>query len=287
MKTTISFWGLTAALLASASLAAAANPPDFYTFCMEMGVPGVKPRPVPEQAATLREAGFDGAGYVNWLDEHLEGNLQALDAAGLKLFLLQAGINVDPKAAEPYDKRLPDVIRRLKGRPVTVAVSTSGLKRGDPAGEEVAIRSLRELGDVAASVGLRISLYNHVNTWAESVPNNIELVRKVDHPKVGYNFNLCHWVKVEGDKDPRPLLRKNADKLFVVTICGSQIGAPAWTNGLIQPLDKGDFDNRALLATLAEIGYRGPVGLMCYGVPGDLGEHLARSMRVWKSWFTK
>ena len=55
-----------------------------------------------------------------------------------------------------------------------------------------------------------------------------------------------------------------------------------WTNGLIQPLDQGDFDNRQLLATLREIGYRGPIGLMCYGIPGDARDHLARSMAAWK-----
>jgi sugar phosphate isomerase/epimerase len=92
---------------------------------------------------------------------------------------------------------------------------------------------------------------------------------------------------VDGAKDYRPLLRDNALKLFCVTISGAQVGAAAWTNGLIQPLDKGDFDNRALLATLDEIGYRGPVGLMCFGVPGDARENLMRSMKVWKSWFAK
>ena len=67
-------------------------------------------------------------------------------------------------------------------------------------------------------------------------------------------------------------------------MCGAQIGANAWTNGLIQPLDQGDFDNRALLATLREIGYQGPVGIMCFGLPGDAREYLQRSMKTWKSW---
>ncbi len=44
------------------------------------------------------------------------------------------------------------------------------------------------------------------------------------------------------------------------------------------------FDNPKLLATLREIGYRGPVGLMCYGIPGDAREHLERSIKVWHSW---
>ena len=37
-------------------------------------------------------------------------------------------------------------------------------------------------------------------------------------------------------------------------------------------------------ALLHEIGSRGPIGLMCFGVPGDARDHLARSMRVCRSW---
>jgi sugar phosphate isomerase/epimerase len=89
---------------------------------------------------------------------------------------------------------------------------------------------------------------------------------------------------VHGDLDYRPLLRANAGKIFCVTICGAQIGAKTWSNGLIRPLDEGNFDNRQLLAVLRETGYRGPVGLMCYGVPGKAEDHLPRSLKVLKSW---
>jgi sugar phosphate isomerase/epimerase len=112
----------------------------------------------------------------------------------------------------------------------------------------------------------------------------LKIVNKVDHPQVGTNFNLCHWLMVDGNQDYRPLLRENAAKIFAVTINGAQIGSRTWTNGLIQPLDRGDFDNRQLLATLREIGYRGPIGQMCYGIPGDAREHLERSMKVWRTW---
>ena len=72
----------------------------------------------------------------------------------------------------------------------------------------------------------------------------IDVVRQVHPPqKVGFNFNLCHYLKVDaGDKDYRPWLRENAQKLFVVTINGATMGAKAWTNGLIRPLDEGDFN---------------------------------------------
>jgi hypothetical protein len=35
---------------------------------------------------------------------------------------------------------------------------------------------------------------------------------------------------------------------------------------------------------LGEIGYQGPVGVMCYGIPGDAREYLLRSLKTLKTW---
>lgn len=258
--------------------------PKVYAYCVEFGVPGLTPRPPADIARVLHEVGFDGGGYPVLTGPALAETLRAADDAGLQVYLLQTAVQVGPKATAPYDPAVLPAIRSLKGRPVTVVVTVEGLKPGDPAGMEPAVKAFREMGEAAAEAGVRISAYNHLNSWNESIPVNIELVKKVNHPNVGYNFNVCHWLKVEGNKDYRPLLRANADKLFCVTICGAQIGAEAWINGLIQPLDKGDFDNRAVLTTLKEIGYKGPVGVMCYGISGDTREYLQRSMKKWKEW---
>ncbi|MBI5687225.1 MAG: TIM barrel protein [Verrucomicrobia bacterium] len=264
-----------------------ADAPRFYAYCVEVGVKGVTPRPLAEQAKLLREFGYDGTGLALPLGDELESNLKLLDDASLQVFMFWASVNVNPAKGDACDPKLLATIRKLKGRPATVSVLLGGLKPGDPQGMEPAVKRLRELGDAAAVAGVRISIYNHVNNWTESLPFIVEVVKKTGHPRVGFNFNLCHWLKVDGDKDYRPLLRENAAKLFCVTINGAQRGAATWTHGLIQSLDKGDFDNRALLATLREIGYGGPVGLMCYGVPDDARDHLARSMKIWRSWFAK
>ena len=131
---------------------------------------------------------------------------------------------------------------------------------------------------------LRISIYHHVGDWTESLLHALEVAQKVNHPRVGVNFNLCHWLKVDGDKDYRPVLRENGKRIFAVTINGAECRAQEWTNGLIQPLDRGDFDNRELLNILQQAGYDGPIGLMCYGIVDDTRDHLQRSMRIWKSW---
>ena len=36
------------------------------------------------------------------------------------------------------------------------------------------------------------------------------------------------------------------------------------------------------LKTLKELGYKGPIGLQCYGIGGDAREHLAGSMAAWR-----
>lgn len=255
--------------------------PKLYAFCVD--APAVKNPSIPEQARMLRELGFDGVAYSLWLDGSLEKNLQALDDAGLELCMLETPINVNPDKP-PYDPGLQEAIGKLRGRPTTISVRLVGLPPGDPRGEEPAVEILRRLGDLAAKSGLRISIYNHVGNWTESVFFALKIVDKVNHPNVGVNFNLCHWLKVDGDKDYRPLLRQHASKIFAVTINGAKLGSTTWTDGLIQPLDQGDFDNRQLLDTLRRIGYRGPIGLMCYGIPGDSREHLQRSMKVWRGW---
>ena len=264
--------------------------PKLYPFCME--VSDTKRRTLVQEAHMLRELGFDGVGYLLWLDnpdvpvrklgEDLESNLRTLDEAGLPVLDLGASVNVDPNA-RPYDPRLVEAIRKLKGRPLTISVMLTGLPPGDERGTKPAVKNLRQLGDLAAKSGLRISIYHHKGHWTESFIHTLRVVERVHHPCVGANFNLCHWLAVDGDKDYRPHLRDGVEKIFIVTICGAKVGSKT-PSGLIQPLDRGDFDNRELLATLREIGYRGPIGLQCFMIPGDAREHLQRSMNVWKAW---
>lgn len=267
--------------LPPASPAAGAWAPEFYGFCIETHDAGK--RALPEQAQLLRELGFAGAGYPLWLGDELDKNLRVLDDAGMKVYLLYTSVKVNPQE-RAFDPRVLDSLRKLKGRPVTICVLLGGLPPGDPRGTEPAVKILRQLGDAAAESGLRISIYHHTGDWTESLLHTLQVVKQTAHPQVGANFNLCHWLMVNGDKDYRPVVREHAARIFAVTINGAQVGSKTWTNGLIQPLDQGNFDNRQFLATLREAGYRGPVGLMCYGIPGDAREHLVRSMKTWKAW---
>ena len=257
------------------------GPPKLYGFCMEL--PAVANPLIADQAKLLKQLGFDGVGYALWLGETMDQNLRALDEQDQTLYLVYMTVNLDGEKPA-FDPRVPEALAKLKGRPVTVSVLFRGFPPGDSRGMDRGVKILRELGNLAARSDLKISIYHHTNDWTESLLFALQVVKRVDHAQVGVNFNLCHWLKVDGDKDYRRVLRRNAEHIFAVTINGAQVDAEAWTGGLIQPLDRGDFDNRALLGLLQEIAYDGPIGLMCYGIPDNTPEHLERSMRVWKSW---
>ena len=270
------------AALAPQQVEAGPPPPKVYAYCVEVGVPKSS-RAAPQNwpRCSVRSA---STGRLPDPDRTpARRDSAGIRRAGLKVYLLQTAINLAPKAAARYDAQVPAAIRKLKGRPVTVVVTLAGLKPGDPAGMEPAIQALRELGDAAAEAGVRISLYNHVSCWNESVPFNVELVRKVNHPQVGFNFNVCHWLKVEGNKDYRPLLRANADKLFCVTICGADRG---------QRLDQRP-DPAARPGRLRQPGAAGH--LARDRLPGPRRDHVLRhsrrrprvppaSMKTWKAW---
>jgi sugar phosphate isomerase/epimerase/tRNA A-37 threonylcarbamoyl transferase component Bud32 len=254
--------------------------PRLYPLAVEFS--DANRRSVAGQSHLFRKIGFDGVGYPLWLDGSLENNLRIIDEARLDVLLMYAVVSVRP-GSPPYDPQLPGTIQELKGRPVTVCVLMQGLPPADPQGLESGVRILRSLGNVAGECGLRISVYPHAGDWTSSFLFALQLVQMTDRPNVGVAFNVCHWLMVDDDKDFRPVLRSNAGRIFAVTINGAQRGTKSWST-LVQPLDKGDFDNRELLALLREIDYRGPIGLQCYGIPGDAGEHLQRSMDAWKAW---
>ena len=272
--------GVCAALVALCAAAAPrpapkAAPYRLFAFCMDTH--DAKKRDLDEQAKMLAELGYAGAGHL-WLDNVAE-RLKTLDARGLELSQVYVRVSIDPKQPK-YDPRLGEVIKLLKGRPTILGVLVGGMKPSDTAGDSRAVEILREIGDLAAGSGLRVALYPHAGDWIEKVEDAVRVVEKVNRRNVGVMFNLCHWMKVDKSRDYRRVLTAAMPHLFVVSINGADNEGEDWDR-LIQPLDRGTFDLYAFLKTLRDLGYRGPIGLQCYGIPGDAREHLARSIVAW------
>jgi len=163
---------------------------------------------------------------------------------------------------------------------IWLTITSRDFTKSSLEGDAAAVVGLRELADSAG--GLRVALYPHVGDWMERVQDAVRLARKTDRRNLGVTFNLCHCLKV-GDEEAIPqLLAEAAPHLFMVTINGTDRGAAgAGWDRLIQPLDRGTYDLLPMLRRLADLGYRGPIGLQGYAVKGEVRENLSRSMDAW------
>lgn len=250
----------------------------FFPFCIDWH--DAKKRSFAEQAAMLQELGYEGVGHI-WLDK-VDERIKSLDAAGLKLFQITMTVTLAEGKA-PYDARFKDVLALVKGRHAQFCLLVGGAKPSDTSADPRGVTILREMSDLARDSGAQLLLYPHVGDWIERIEDSVRVAQKVDRPNVGSMFNLCHWLRVDKQRDYAPLLKQAMPRLWAVSINGADEhdDKPGWEH-YIQPLDKGDFDVGLFLKTLKELGYRGPIGLQCYGIGGDTREHLARSMAAWR-----
>jgi sugar phosphate isomerase/epimerase len=272
-----------AALVACLMLVGVANAGEparnpFFAFCIDTH--DAKHRTLEQQAHMLKELGYDGVGHL-WLDNVAE-RLRTLDEAGLKLYQITIVVDITP-GKPAYDPRLKDVLPLLTGRHVQFDLLINGGKPSDASLDPRGVKILRQMSDLARDSGSQLLLYPHVGCWIERIEDAVRVAEKVDRPNVGVMFNLCHWLRVDPGRNYKPLLRQAMPRLWAVSINGADAfdPQPGWAHYL-QPLDRGSFDVGGLLRTLKELGYRGPIGLQCFGIGGDAREHLARSMAAWR-----
>jgi sugar phosphate isomerase/epimerase len=252
-----------------------------FAFCHDTH--DTQKRDFTQQAVMLRELGFDGAGHIG--SDDVPARLATLASQDLRLFLI--GVRLDlanPK--EPYPPSLATALQAIKNKGVVLYVTIAGYPASSPEGNDQAVRVLRKVNRLADDCGVRVALYPHTGDWLVRVEHAAELVRRVDDDNLGVIFNLCHWMKNEDVSQLEPLLDQIVPHLFVATINGADTAGIAdsnW-NRLIQPLDCGDYDVKRVLQLLRDREFKGPVGIMCYGIAEDAKQHLSRSMEMWRRW---
>ena len=252
---------------------------SFFPFCIDWH--DANKRNFTEQAAMLKELGYEGVGHI-WLDK-VEDRIKSLDEARLKLFQITMTVNIATNKP-PYDqKRFKEVLALVKSRNVQFLLIFGGAKPSDVSADEHAVTVIREMSDLARESGSQLLLYPHTGNWVERIEDAVRVAEKVDRPNVGAIFNLCHWLRVSKDRDYKTRLQQAMPHLWAVSINGAdeRDDKPGWDR-YIQPLDSGNFDMKKFLKTLRDLGYKGPIGIQCYGIGGDTREHLARSMAAWR-----
>ena len=243
----------------------------FYAFDNGLGsVPKIE-----DKVKLLKDLGYVGV-EPHLGHERLPEWLEALDKYGLSL---NATYTV-PMLENPMDPKLPESIRRMKGRPtrIELAIRSKTLKPSDPAGDAKALDLLKRVSDLCADTGPVVSIYPHTGFWTERVEDGARLAEESGRANVGTNFNLVHWHWVRQTRPVAEVLKETAPHLFSVTINNGRRDKRT-----ITPLDEGDYDLIGFMRAVKAAGYTGQVGLQCWSIKIPAEEHLARSMKRWQA----
>jgi sugar phosphate isomerase/epimerase len=267
--------------VALAAIGRGGNAPAF--FAMDTIAKGRPDAVVP----LLQELGYDGLGGAAG-DRAMA---EALQAAGLRFF--NGYVTVQLQADVPgVPEKIAAQLESMRGLDTVLWLAVSKIQR--TAGAEAPARAkddeafaarLREIAHFATERGVHVALYPHTGHYLEHFEDAIAMAERLDDPRVGVTFNLCHWLKVEGsERDPLPLLQRAGRRLMFVTINGADSGdtkTMTWAR-LIQPLGEGTYDVAGFLRKVRAAGFRGPVGFQGFGIKSPPREVLTRTMAAWK-----
>ena len=265
---------LCAAFLSLGDSASAADQASaFPFFVFDNGLNGIQDPP-----RVLKELGYQGVG-VRALD--IGGLIQGYEQAGLKVFSTYVGCRLDQ--TPPHDPGFKEQIARLKGTDVILWLTVLGGKRGQEDAKAAAV--VREIADMAAAAKLRVALYPHTGFYVATTADALRVAKQVARPNVGVSINLCHELMTEQGPQLDATIREALPQLILVSINGADDKRPgdSWDR-LIQPLGRGNYDVCGFLKKLKAAGYKGPIGLQCYGVKGDSLENLKQSIGAWKEY---
>ncbi len=262
---------LIVACITMTALVAEEFAPPFYVF--QNGASFGSPQ---QQAAALKKLGYDGIGSTRL--SQLKEQIAAFEEAGLRLFSIYTYANFSENGGS-YAKELPAAIELLKGHGAIVELTLRGDRRLKNA-DELAVQVVREVADMAEKAGLRVALYPHAGFYVARVPEALRIAKKVERRNVGLIFNLCHFLKSEKAEDLQKTIDAAKPYLYQASTCGADIDGKSWKQ-LIQPLDTGTFDQLGLLRLLKAAGFKGAVGLQCYGIR-NAPKTLGRSIAAWK-----
>lgn len=238
-------------------------------------------------ARMLRELGYDGIG--GGLDAEMPA---AINREGLRFFNGYHVITLSASGDIP-EAKLDDWINSRKDSNATLWLAIERVLGEDgksipfssPRSWTIATDKVEALAKFAELRGVKISLYPHTGYWLERFSDTLRFVESLSSRNVSLTFNLCHWLKVEGDQaDPLPLIRDALPHLTFITINGADSGDTrqfGWDR-LIQPLDAGSYDVARFVRRTRSLGYSGPFGVQGYGIKGEPRDVLARTMSAWQ-----
>ena len=226
---------------------------------------GVRFGGIENEVKTLKELGYDGVSQIKQ-DKNVLAKIEAYKKAGLKVLSIYLNVN-DKALSKEIMKPFAD-----QGGMIELTVRKMSDKT---------VTAIRETVEAAAQMNIKVALYPHHGFSIATIPQSLDLIKKVKHPNLGVIFNLCHFLKGEKVEDLESTLTNAAPYLFAVSTSGADEKGKSWGD-FIKTLDQGNFSQKRFFKKLKELKFSGPVSLQCYAVKGDKKTNLQNSIQAWK-----
>jgi sugar phosphate isomerase/epimerase len=225
------------------------------------------------QCEMLAELGYDGITVSAWSGQPYT------DLSLLPTVKARHGLDVAALYCVLHEGRnealLHRILETVEGVTlIELAVQTSRN------GEAAILRSIASLLRVAERRGLRIALYPHFHHVTQTTTQVVQICAQFDHPQLGASFNGYHWYAAqEGQLDQR--LAAMQPWLMHAVLSGSALSPLGWGQvATMEPPDRGELDNFAVVAALNRVGYTGSIGVLGWDYAGDVYAKLARSLQA-------
>jgi sugar phosphate isomerase/epimerase len=223
------------------------------------------------QCEMLAELGYNGITVSAW------GGTPLTDLTLLPGVREKHGLKVDALYLVLHEGRNDQVLRRIiesvEGvELIELAVQTS------VNGSSAILGFIDSLLPVAERRGLRIALYPHLHHVTQTTAQVVDICEHFNHPRLGTSFNAYHWYASQEGKLQERLDAMKPWLMQVVT-SGTALSQLGWGGvATMEPIDRGEMDNFALLAALDRIGYTGSIGVLGWDYGGDIYLKLQRCL---------
>lgn len=156
---------------------------------------------------------------------------------------------------------------------------------GTPGEREVTLALLQNVAEQCKAAGVQLVLYPHHACTFETAEESLEIWEKLKHPEIKLSLHLCHELKAKNLDRTDAIVAKILPHLALVSINGVDTSAPIQTkgwDGIILPLNEGNYDVRPFVASLVRAGYKGPILLHNFGFKSKPEVYLPASMKRWR-----
>jgi sugar phosphate isomerase/epimerase len=225
------------------------------------------------QCEMLAELGYDGITVAAW------GGTPLTDLSLLPAVKEKHGLKVEGLYLVLHEGRndhlVREIIETVEGvELIELAIQTS------VNGTAAILRVIESLLPIVERRNLKIALYPHMHHVTQTTSQVVAVCEHFGHSRLGASFNGYHWYASQEGKLEE---RLNAMKpwLMQVVTSGSALSQLGWGGiATMEPVDRGEMDNFALVVALDRVGYTGSIGVLGWDYGGDIYLKLERCLKT-------